>query len=264
MTMNNFFAYCNNSLWLDSLPAGKRSAIALLVENQKLFNSQSPNGDDSLIDLLKKVYSETAIWDWVSVQPLMGPAGFIYYTSLISGNITVESREVYAGTMRRDIKFEGGVTHVGDALIREIENEVLKDLWNNCGKVGCCNLRSYNHNVKCFELRSYMRSLMDEMAFAIKEPNFIVVKPDIYRRYKSAFFDLGVGLNTYLHEGVPGILFGYKGRGNTDSGYVYAPYVPFSYTPTLDGGKKLLSRHGKKLLEPRYYARATVFDEENS
>jgi hypothetical protein len=55
---------------------------------------------------------------------------------------------------------------------------------------------------------------------------------------------------------------GFKGESNMDSGYVLAPYVPFSVTPSCVGDERcgLLTRYGKKLFKAgsKYYGKILV------
>ncbi len=60
------------------------------------------------------------------------------------------------------------------------------------------------------------------------------------------------------------ILMGRKGENNHDSGYVFSPYVPLTQTPivlnpdTFLPRYGLMSRFGKKLVDPTYYSLLTV------
>jgi len=62
------------------------------------------------------------------------------------------------------------------------------------------------------------------------------------------------------------VLMGFKGKGNTDTGYVYGPYIPLLSTPTVmdpnsfTPNKGILTRYGKKLVEDGglYYGTITV------
>lgn len=58
-------------------------------------------------------------------------------------------------------------------------------------------------------------------------------------------------------------ILGYRGTSFADAGYVYAPYVPLYRTPTvyLDdfmGKAGLMSRYGKKLVNPDFFVRVSV------
>jgi len=62
------------------------------------------------------------------------------------------------------------------------------------------------------------------------------------------------------------ILLGYKGNSFLECGYVYAPYVPLIITPTIFAPedftprKGLMTRYGKHMVRPDYYARIVVLD----
>jgi len=59
-------------------------------------------------------------------------------------------------------------------------------------------------------------------------------------------------------------IMGYKGSSFLEAGYVYAPYIPLYSTPTivLDdflGRKGLATSYGKKVVNPRFYAKGQIF-----
>lgn len=62
------------------------------------------------------------------------------------------------------------------------------------------------------------------------------------------------------------ILVGYKGSTFLECGYVYAPYVPLIITPTIFAPEDftprrgLMTRYGKHMVRPDYYARIVVED----
>lgn len=62
------------------------------------------------------------------------------------------------------------------------------------------------------------------------------------------------------------ILVGYKGRNFLEAGYVYCPYIPLIITPTIFAPedftprKGLMTRYGKHMVRPDYFARIIVQD----
>jgi len=68
--------------------------------------------------------------------------------------------------------------------------------------------------------------------------------------------------NPYMTENV--ILMGYKGGQFLETGAVYAPYIPLMMTPllydpnTFTPRKGLMTRYGKKMLRPEFYAKIIV------
>jgi len=66
----------------------------------------------------------------------------------------------------------------------------------------------------------------------------------------------------YLPQGV--LLMGHKGTSFMDTGYVYAPYIPFQLTPVVlhpdnfTPRKGIMTRYAKKLVNNRYYGRVNV------
>jgi hypothetical protein len=62
------------------------------------------------------------------------------------------------------------------------------------------------------------------------------------------------------------VLLGYKGNSFLECGYVYAPYIPLIITPTIFAPedftprKGLLTRYGKHMVRPDYFAKIIVED----
>lgn len=61
------------------------------------------------------------------------------------------------------------------------------------------------------------------------------------------------------------ILIGRKGSSNLETGYVYAPYIPMITSPTVPNpdnlfvyAKAVMTRYGKKMIRPDYYALLVV------
>jgi len=265
----------------------KRSCICLLLENQRLMNEaststemNSPETKKKLIDLAAAVYPNLLAWNLVSVQPLVGPTGLIYHLSRRISPVnnepmlTIDSQDIVARTRRlkRQVCDDFGPKDVAQAVIDDLDTEVLKDLSNNCATVGCVNLKAYKSD-KAVRLAEALESVIkdakekfNEKMFEGCEPNWMVVNDKLHRRLKPAFdsLDLCKNLSIYPHKGVEGVLIGRKGESYMDSGYVLSPYVPFTLTPAINFGIfGLLTRYGKKLLPngASYYSRVTVFDD---
>ena len=66
-----------------------------------------------------------------------------------------------------------------------------------------------------------------------------------------------------VEANIPDVVLGYR-DGHQNSGYVYAPYVPFTRTPVILAGNDfmprsgILTRYGKHLLNSECFARLTV------
>jgi hypothetical protein len=255
----------------------KRAAVAVLLENQKLMNDISVNSSrdgslrSKLMDLVRKVYINLNAWNWVSIQPTLGPTGLIFYlTPNSSGDgLNVASDDIAARTRKFERYFadDFGVNDLGCDLIQEIDKEILTDLWNNPSKEGCVNLGAFSASDRDLELIKKIREMKKELSLV----NFLVVNTAIYTEYRTAFDFLKGDFSIYSHDGVPGVLFGYKGESFMSSKYVYSPYVPFTSTPCYVGDavnmtaaekRGLLTRYGKKLLPGLgNYGRLTISNE---
>jgi hypothetical protein len=65
------------------------------------------------------------------------------------------------------------------------------------------------------------------------------------------------------------MLIGRKGSSNLETGYVYAPYIPMITSPTIPNpdnlfvyNKGVMTRYGKKMIRPDYYALLIVLNHE--
>ena len=124
--------------------------IALMMENQRLMNEVLTDTDDIAtfkrvsIPLVRRVYNPHAFlaWDLVSVQTLLGPAGYIYRSE--------QAKEIYALTKklktlwqpellmvdvrsrRNHLDEEAKLTaQLALAISEEINYEIIDDLRNN-------------------------------------------------------------------------------------------------------------------------------------
>ncbi len=64
------------------------------------------------------------------------------------------------------------------------------------------------------------------------------------------------------------ILIGRKGKGNLETGYVYAPYIPMITSPTIPNPdnlfvyqKGVMTRYGKKMIRPDYFGLVEIIDQ---
>jgi hypothetical protein len=244
----------------------KRMAIAVMLENQRLMNEAATGTDiegvrKKLVPLVRSVFTKLKAWDWISIQPLLGPVGILYYLRKRDEGIKVESEDIAAKTrlLKRQVASDFGVEDVSSDLVNEIDTEVLTDLWNNCGY-----RKDVDLNVKTIEqFRQVIVLLQDEMRVNGHEPNFLVVNPRIYHLCNGVFANTDSNLKIYKHSAVSGVFLGRKGTSYLESGYFYSPYIPFTTTPVIsENGKNhgFMTRYGKKLLREgsRYYGKITV------
>lgn len=101
-------------------------------------------------------------------------------------------------------------------------------------------------------------------------PGFAANGDGTYKEYAMGVQKVGqfdgrfkVYKNPYFTENV--ILMGYKGSQYLETGAVYAPYIPLMMSPTIPDPntffthrKGLMTRYGKKMLRPEFYATIVV------
>lgn len=255
--------WSRTELFKDIEPSSKRAAIAIMLENQRLINECGIGNEDEyfkkkLIPLVRSTWMDNLIWNWVSVQPMLGPVSMIYYLATRDDVGVIQDIDVIARTrkMKTTLASDFGVMDRGYDLAHEIECEVLNDLWNNAGSVAAVNVKALKtQSEKIDAIKDQLHDLRKHViGRGVKIPNFLVVNPDVKSKYGSAFADLGEGVAIYQHSGVRGALWGNSGDG-IDTSYVYSPYVPFTTTPLLKYDQLndarrygLLTRYGKRLL----------------
>lgn len=242
----------------------RRMAIAVMLENQRLMNEVATAKNDTIykkfVPLARDVFTEMKAWDWVSIQPLLGPTGLVFYFRKREDSAAVESEDVSARTrfLKRRIAEDFGVVDSACDFAAEIDAEILTDLFNNCRYA-----KEFDLNVKTEDqLRQEVVLLQDEMCVAGYEPTFIVVNSGLRRLLPRVFYKLSDKLKLYDNSAVSGVLLGRKGESYMESGYVYSPYVPFTTTPLDLESKKfgVLTRYGKKLCRDgsKHYGKINV------
>jgi hypothetical protein len=245
-------AYLNNILDIN-----KQMTIAVLLENQKLINEAFHRSEmiDKTIPLTAKVFSSLKAWNWVTIQPLMGSTGLIYNLRTREENVVIESEEVGAvpRTFNRVFGDDYGVNDVTPHIAEDIDNEILRDLWLNCGSVRQLNMTYAEKDKKPKRFREQILLLRDDLQEKCKihEPNFLVINPK-FKEFNDAIINLGLSIE--YHEGITGVLMGYKQLDHeflNHAGYTYCPYIPFSFAAYLDGNLdaryKVTTRYGKKM-----------------
>lgn len=248
----------------------QRRSIAVCLENQRLMNEVATGayGDEmrkKLVPLVRQVFGSLKAWNWVNVQPMLGPTGLIFYMRRRESGIVIESEDISARTrlLKRVVADDFGPKDAAFAIAEEIDTEIVTDLWNNCSLVRSIEIGKYNNDAAQL-LRQQVVLLQDDMRQKGLDPTFAIVNRKLHSNLGSAFTNLGNRLSIYPHELVEGVLLGFRGESYMDSGYAYSPYVPFTFTPR-DANYGLLMRYGKKLMREgsKYYGKVVVKTEFN-
>jgi hypothetical protein len=242
----------------------KRSAICVLLENQRLINECAEFGESinkKLLDLVFSTYSNLLAWDIISIQPMLGPTALIFY---VHKNLSGYGREydikdcsvaAYTKTFSRKFCLDFGVEDASKDIRYELDTEFLVDLWNTAASVA-----SYEKDIHEEQLRLCLESFIEQMEKKLgSKVNWMVVKESLHFKYKEIIESFGLKVHIDRSETpIKGILLGRKGDSSMDAGYFYTPYVPFAFAPSFDGSYRIHTRYGKKLIDPDYYGRITI------
>lgn len=257
----------------------KKKRLALIIENQRLFDEICVNRGvlpgESCFEMVYSIFTKCLIWDWISVQPLAGPAGLCWsMVKRADGDVHLESFNILAHTrmLKEVCNGESDFSVTADKITAEIEKEVLTDLRNNVGTAETVDLSEYtvDCHVRLSEaLETLIVKVLDKMPkIENAKPDWIVIDSNLYERYTFAFDEFAQKhkLSLYSHKGCEGVLIGYKGSREFASPYIYAPYIPISLSAINEQNNsfRILTRYGKKLMSQgsRYYGKLTVIDEE--
>ncbi len=253
---------------LKNMEGHATNVMAVLLENQRLFNEMSTDSGDSAqfkrisIPLVRRVFDPKCFvgYDMVSIQVLLGPAGIVTanrpdgdYSEEIAAK-TRKLRAIYNFDAQQDIRSHNNLHREAEILAdiavnvsEEISREIITDLRTNCGLVRKSNLNVWR------DLGEAMSEVWEKCGAC---PNWVVINPKIgpaikqrgkftlrretyfpaYTLRRTGELELSDGKVFNIIEDAffpeKEILFGHKG-GDFTSGYVYAGYVPFGKTPVV-------------------------------
>lgn len=183
-----------------------------------------------------------------------------------------------------------------DIMARELQVEVDRSIVNELLATAASNTfnqtwsRTPASGLYPADSAEYIRTLITKINYVssnifkysfVSEANYIVVPPDVIalistlpEYVKTETPDSSIGFTGVLagkyrvyvnnYQNPAQVLVGYQGQTVYDTGYVYAPYVPFSYTPPLlipDEFKVVrgaYQRFAKKLVRSYYYGLVNI------
>lgn len=244
-------------------PGQKRMAICVLLENQYLMNCciDGVSFQSKTLDLVLEVYSQLLAWNFISIQPLLGPTGLVFYLdSRVDEKghqslfLSSDAVAAYTKKFAREVCTDFGIKDTAKDIAKELDAEFIQDIYNNVGTVASVNL--IDESDKSAALKRSIDDLINALVEKKRQPTWMLVSEAIYHKYSSVFFTFQNNLRVIPHRSifVDDILIGRKGDSCFDAGYVYSPYVPFTFTPSyMNDAYGILARYGKKLVNKGSY-----------
>jgi hypothetical protein len=132
---------------LEGFPEDRAKVLAVVLENQHLVmdggNMREPF-KKIVLELVAKIYKDFAVFDMVSVQPMLGPCNNIFYTKFEYApkeeggemKLVLNYHEIAAKTRNLQTYYRSeSIDELADQIRDKISREVMTDLRNNCGTV---------------------------------------------------------------------------------------------------------------------------------
>ena len=207
----------------------------------------------------------------VSVQPKLNPSTTIYYTQLEfkNGKIVSSTVSEQKNVVTRKLKtvLSDDVHAMAKSIVTEINNELLTDIFNNCGTIG---KREKADKDSIYSAIISASGVIYRKTYR-EGKYWIVVSPAVYQKYNEAF-DLFKNGNYTVHcvEGSwkgneNTILIGRQGKHLFDHSYIWSPYIMIAKTPVvLDENfapqREIIMRYGKFLSRqgPKAFAKIVL------
>jgi hypothetical protein len=271
-----------NNKWVVDDDKQKQEQLALIVENQRLYNNvygETASLSDVEKDAFKKIsmpiayqiYKKSIIFDLVSVQTFLGPCGILKFENtdgeLCQTEIVARAKKLkarYNFDFMQDLTMSCGIDPVVElAMILaqdislEIIREVLQDLRNNVLRISFENkdgLRAVEKTSKIIESRigheaNWIVAGDSDGGLLEQIVNSSDFEPDA-EFTKSSFGvtkmgRLGGKWDVYRDPLYPAdqFLMGFKGN-NYQAGYFYGPYVALVPTPVALDPDNFVPRRG--------------------
>lgn len=237
--------------------------LAILKSNQKqMMNICSlfqEYGKEFAEEFVKEIWENLRSRYWVGFQAMTYPQSPLYYRQedgYISDQVIARTRKTKAHIKATDlVSFKEIFKHIAFEFAYEIDQEVIKDLMNNCGTIVKCE---DNVNTILKTLVSLREETAKKIADFYEEDNYVSRLPNwIIMSYKrlsklrlhddedDLSFDWVQSLEqkpkVYADVMFPEnkILIGYKGN-EFESGYIMAPYIMASFVERYQEDNKEL------------------------
>jgi excisionase family DNA binding protein len=218
----------------------QRQAFAVILENIRLYNECQIDplfSTGQTLWLARESWSRLKFKNMVSIQPLLGPCGLVYFTKETKQNICIDSDAIAAKTLKMSFSvferapFDQIKDTYADAIASEIDFHIFQ------------NLPGFNAEPLLDATASScvpMRQLYDY----IIAPNYMI---EILKTRESlAGVDL-FGISTVLDpESFTPMAAGGKYPVSNLATPIFAPYILFLVGPTLLGGtgRSMMMRSG--------------------
>lgn len=264
--------------------------VAILMENQRRINGNqdkwTPPFLRTSIPVIRRVFGSFIPNEIISVQTMIAPASLYYWIdkwgNVKSGEIASRTRNYKTYSIEEYLKDktiqENSLDAEADCCVSisndlrdEITREILNDLRHHAG----VKLAHQWKNREIF--LDYLKISSSLIGRKVgKSANWIVISWDLAQELQEVIdvtydsdkinpeqnvFLFGIldKMKVFVDGECPSekILIGYRGSKLEDAGYFYCPYVLLSEVET-ENGWRLYSRHGKKLVNPEYYAIAEL------
>jgi len=271
-----------NNKWVVDDDKQKQEQLALIVENQRLYNNvygESNRLSDTEKDIYKKIsmpiayqiYKKSIIFDLVSVQTFLGPCstlrfentdGELRQTEWLAKTRALKARWNFDSM--QDLKMSCGLDPVVELILilaqdisLEITREILQDLRNNALRISFENkygLRAVEKTSKIIESRigheaNWIVAGDSEGGLLEQIENSSDFEPDAeFTKYSFGVTKMGRlsgKWDIYRDPLYPAdqFLMGFKGN-NYQAGYFYGPYVALVPTPVALDPDNFVPRRG--------------------
>lgn len=256
-----------------------RIVTSLMLENQELFDKNYGNPLPNALELVKQVIPNLLAHKIVSVQPILGPAGFVFYERFTHDiqdktlSLKIHEEDIAAKTKKfktqsNDLT-EGKdrpVEEIAADIILEQNLEILNDLWNNVGTISHIEGNDVTFD-QLYNATHNMNNTIYRKTF-LNYKKWIVVGEktfDKFARYFKSISNPPYVLHVVNGWDKDGFLMGMKGDKFYESAYVYSPYIMFCKTPVISDPEfcprpGILTRYGKKLWRAgsKHYGKITL------
>lgn len=277
----NFVSWQLKTAYLDGITDPHIKLVtAMCLENQRLWCEQDKKKSTDLdmsLEIIRRVIPNLMHFKLVSVQPMISPAGLVLHPrwkwDLWSGGVQHEvmAQDCVAITRKLKENFwptEATLDDYCNKLITELNQEVLRDLWNNVGTVSQATMTTDRGEVGNLEVK------LNEVRNAMHRKSLYPVS---WMVVSKALADKGIlnyvgGPEMHIIDfpwqgGDNGILMGCRGEHYYESPYSYNPYIFINNhqdvpDPVYQGHTRswIATRYSKKLITggPKWFAKIKV------
>lgn len=270
----------------------QRSAVAVLLENQRLVNEMLVNSDKAdsrltrmSIPFARRVFGRSDLFQMVSVQPLLSTTGM---AMVLDGYRIPRSYEIPSRPMRltppvpdteegADLEQEAElIAELAMEYSQHITRHVVEDLRKAAGI-------QLNHVYRSAEdLVAYIKMASGKLVREMGgQATWIVVSPSIayeiieaetdfqlfetpdYIRKDVDFHKFGLWnkrWTVYVDPLAPNtsVVMGHKGESYLEAGYVFSPYALYTQGVKEGDSTNIVSLIGKRLVYPGFYASINI------